>query len=104
MLIGEPRVTERLHLKSKVDSSWAYPHMHSIFWCDNLFLGILFLLIHFPFLSHQQDIMPLASESSESCAVELSVSEPGRAASADTATAESSCSEGRSVGLNTESP
>ncbi|XP_052015316.1 transcription factor TFIIIB component B'' homolog isoform X2 [Apodemus sylvaticus] len=57
-----------------------------------------------PSTSHQQDIMPLASESSESCAVELSVSEPGRAASADTATPESSCSEGRSVGLNTESP
>ena len=82
----------------------AYQYTHSIFWYDSLFLGILFLLIHFPFLSHQQDIMPLASESSELCAAELSVLEPGSAASADMPTAESHCSEGRSVDLKTDSP
>lgn len=57
-----------------------------------------------PSTSHQQDIMPLASESSELCAAELSVLEPGSAASADMPTAESHCSEGRSVDLKTDSP
>ena len=85
-----------------------YQYTHSIFWYeiwyDNLFVGVLFLLIHFPFLSNQHDIMPLARESSESCAVALPVWEPGNTASADMAHAESSCSEGRGADLKTAAP
>ncbi|XP_076783394.1 transcription factor TFIIIB component B'' homolog isoform X2 [Arvicanthis niloticus] len=57
-----------------------------------------------PSTCNQEDIMPLASESSESCAVDLSVSEPGSAVSGDMNNAESTCSEGNSVDLKTKSP
>lgn len=57
-----------------------------------------------PSTCNQQDIMPLARESSESCAVALPVWEPGNTASADMAHAESSCSEGRGADLKTAAP
>lgn len=43
----------------------------------------MFLLIHFPFLSNQQDIMPLANESSESTAADWPLSEVAGAASCE---------------------
>lgn len=43
----------------------------------------MFLLLHFPFLSNQQDTMPLASESSESRAADLPFSEVAGAASCE---------------------
>ncbi|XP_028646050.1 transcription factor TFIIIB component B'' homolog isoform X2 [Grammomys surdaster] len=57
-----------------------------------------------PSTCNQEDIMPLASESSESCVVDLSVLEPGSATSGDMNSAESTCSEGKSVDLKTKSP
>ncbi|XP_029324050.1 transcription factor TFIIIB component B'' homolog isoform X4 [Mus caroli] len=57
-----------------------------------------------PSTCNQQDIMPLARESSESGAAALPVWEPGSTASADMANAESSCSEGRGADLKTAAP
>ncbi|XP_063137566.1 transcription factor TFIIIB component B'' homolog isoform X2 [Rattus norvegicus] len=57
-----------------------------------------------PSTCNHQDIMPLASESSEPCAADLPVSEPGGAVSGDVNNAESGCAGAGSADLKTKSP